>query len=131
MKRKILTLALTMMTLLGLYGTLHCQEDIKSLADPAFTHPRRSPVPFMHDQHNEKAKITECNVCHHGSKDGKLDPAGDSTGTKCSECHAVSGAAKKKGGASTSLMRAFHKQCGDCHAKKGQGPVTCAQCHPK
>ncbi|MFZ5426727.1 MAG: acidic tetraheme cytochrome c3 TmcA [Thermodesulfobacteriota bacterium] len=126
MKRKIMTLAMTILAVAALCGTLHSQDDIKALSDPAFENSRRAAVPFMHDKHNGKAKITECNACHHGSKDGKLDPAGDSTGTKCSECHTVKG---DKG--AMPLMRAYHRQCGDCHESKAAGPVTCGQCHPR
>ena len=73
-----------------------------------------------------KAKLTECNGCHHVYKDGKRDPAQDSIGTKCSECHSVKGKA-----GSTPLMRAYHLQCAGCHELKTAGPVTCAECHPK
>lgn len=126
MKRKILTLALASLTLAALCGSLYSQDDIKALADPAFTSMRRGPVPFKHDQHNEKAKIADCKACHHLYKNGKLDPSGDSVGTKCSECHTLTGDKK-----AMPLMRAYHRQCENCHAQKGAGPVACAECHPK
>lgn len=126
MRRKTLTLVLASLAVMALCGTLYSQEDIKALSDPAFQAMRRSPVPFNHDRHNEKAKIADCKTCHHLYKNGKLDPAGDSAGTKCSECHAAKG-----GNGAMPLERAYHRQCGNCHAQKGAGPVACGECHPK
>lgn len=126
MKKTFLILVTACLVVASLWETAHCQEDLKAVADPAFKSMRRGPVPFNHDQHNEKAKITDCKSCHHLYKSGKLDPSGDSVGTPCSDCHTVAGG---KGG--MPLMRAFHRQCGNCHQAKGEGPVTCAGCHPK
>lgn len=126
MKRKVLTIALAGLTLAALCGAVHSQEDMKALSDPAFTASRRAAVPFRHDQHNQKAKIDDCKACHHQYVKGKLDPKADSAGTRCSECHAVSG-----GKGAMPLMRAYHRQCGECHENKGAGPVTCGECHPK
>jgi len=126
MKRKILTLALAVLAVAALCGTLYSQDDIKALSDPAFENSRRPAVPFMHDKHNGKAKIEDCKICHHQYVKGKLDPAADSAGTKCSECHTVKG-----GKGAMPLMRAYHRQCGDCHESKAAGPVTCGQCHPR
>lgn len=127
MKKKLLTLCLALLTVTATAGTLYSQDDIKQLADPAFTKPSRPAVPFKHDEHNQKAKIGECTACHHGvGKDGKLDPKADSSGTRCSECHTVAGG--KKG---MPLMRAYHRQCGQCHEAKGAGPVACGECHSR
>lgn len=126
MKRKILTLVLASLGVAALCGPLYSQEDIKALADPAFTTMRRGAVPFKHDQHNAKAKIEDCKACHHLYTNGKLDLTGDSVGTKCSECHTVKGDKK-----AMPLMRAYHRQCENCHASTGAGPVACAECHPK
>lgn len=126
MKKILLTLSLASLVVVSLWGTLYSQEDVKALADPAFVTMRRGPVPFKHDQHNEKAKITDCKACHHQYKNGKLDPAGDSVGTKCSECHTVAGG--KNG---MPLTRAYHRQCENCHKEKNAGPVTCGECHPR
>lgn len=126
MKKTLLTLGMAALAVMCLCGMLYSQEDIKTLSDPAFGTWRKGPVPFLHDQHNTKAKIADCKVCHHAYKNGKLDPSGDSVGTKCSECHALAGG--KKG---MPLTRAYHRQCENCHAEKGAGPVACGECHPK
>lgn len=126
MKRKLLIPVLASLAVMSLWGTLHSQEDIKTLSDPGFEKARRSAVPFMHDQHNDKAKIADCKVCHHLYVKGKLDPSGDSAGTKCSECHDAKGS---KG--AMPLMRAYHRQCESCHAEKGAGPAACGECHPR
>ena len=126
MKNKFLTLCLALLAVTAMAGTLYSQDDIKQLADPAFAKPTRSAVPFMHDEHNQKAKIDDCKACHHAAKDGKIDPKGDSAGTKCSECHSVKGSAK-----GMPLMRAYHRQCGQCHEARGAGPVACGECHAK
>ena len=49
------------------------QDDMKDIKDPAFVVHRRAPAAFAHDAHNEKAKIEDCVVCHHGGKDGVID----------------------------------------------------------
>lgn len=125
MKKTLLMLSLVSLVVVPLLGALHAQEDIKALSDPAFVTVRRGPVPFQHDKHNEKAKITDCKTCHHLYKNGKLDESGDSAGTKCSECHTVKG---DKG--AMPLTRAYHRQCENCHKKANAGPVTCGECHP-
>ena len=126
MKKTFLTLGMTALMVTCLCGMLYSQEDIKTLSDPAFGTGRRSPVPFNHEQHNTKAKLTDCKTCHHVYKNGNLDPSGDSVGTKCSECHAVKGDKK-----AMPLERAYHQQCENCHAGKGAGPVACGECHPR
>ncbi|GFK94469.1 Acidic cytochrome c3 [Fundidesulfovibrio magnetotacticus] len=127
MNRKILTLCLALLAVSLLAGTLHSQDDMKQLADPAFTKASRPAVSFRHDEHNRKAKLEDCKACHHGlGKDGRIDPKADSSGTKCSDCHTVAG-----GGKGMPLMRAFHRQCGECHEAKGAGPVACGECHPR
>ncbi|MES0385964.1 MAG: PriCT-2 domain-containing protein, partial [Hyphomicrobium sp.] len=49
----------------------YSQEDITTLADEAFGDKQRPPAVFAHEQHNEKAEIEECNVCHHVYKNGE------------------------------------------------------------
>ena len=46
---------------------------------------RRPAARFVHDTHNEKAKIDECGTCHHGTtEDGRRDAtAATSEGTPC------------------------------------------------
>lgn len=102
------------------------QEDVRELADPAFGEARRSAVAFNHDQHNAAGNIEACNTCHHAYKDGKLQPDDDSVGMACADCHAPKGEA-----ADVSLLNAYHRQCGSCHAQTGKGPVMCGQCHTR
>lgn len=101
------------------------QDDMKDIKDPAFVVHRRAPAAFAHDAHNEKAKIEDCVVCHHGGKDGVIDKTTSTEGTPCSECHPV--VATKAG--VTPLQRAWHRQCMDCHRKSGKGPLACGDCH--
>ncbi len=100
------------------------QGDMLVIKPEAFTAPRRPAARFPHDAHNEKAKIEECGVCHHGGENGKRDPNVTSEGTPCSDCHQVEAAAGR-----TPLMRAYHSQCMGCHMEKKAGPVTCGECH--
>ncbi len=102
------------------------QENIKSLAPEAFGKLTRPPARFNHDQHNEKAGLTDCVVCHHGGSDGKIDRSASTEGTPCAECHKV-----KPAGRSTGLMNAYHKQCIGCHKARGKGPLACGQCHKR
>jgi hypothetical protein len=127
MKRSLpLLLAATLAFGLALAQLALAQEDIKTLAPAAFKSRQRPPAVFVHDKHNEKAQIAECVVCHHGGKGGKIDKSASTEGTPCSECHQV--APKDK---TTGLMKAYHKQCIECHRAKGKGPVACGQCHKR
>jgi hypothetical protein len=99
------------------------QEDIKKVDDAAFRRLTRAAVPFDHDEHNAKAGIEDCSVCHHLYKNGKK-VAGSSEDTQCSECHLA------KGKGSMDLIKAYHDLCKGCHMEKKTGPVTCAECHP-
>ncbi|WP_243545332.1 acidic tetraheme cytochrome c3 TmcA [Pseudodesulfovibrio tunisiensis] len=100
------------------------QEDIKQLADPAFEQPQRPAVPFMHDEHNEKAGLDGCLPCHHEGKENGELVEGDPV--PCAECHSVEG-----DGDVLPLMLAYHKQCGDCHAAEKKGPLACGECHQR
>jgi len=127
MKRSLpLLLAAALAFGLALAQLALAQEDIKTLAPAAFKNRQRPPAVFVHDKHNEKAQITECVVCHHGGKDGKIDKSASTEGTPCSECHQV-----EPKGKATGLMKAYHKQCIECHRAKGKGPVACGQCHKR
>lgn len=98
------------------------QEDIKELKDPAFENPKRPAVPFMHDEHNEKADLDGCLPCHHeGFENGELiegDPM------PCADCHDADDE-------EFDLKTAYHKQCIQCHEDQDQGPVACGECHVK
>lgn len=103
----------------------HAQEDISRVADSAFPTPMRPPVVFYHDAHNEKAGIDDCAACHHVYENGRQLAVDDSSGMECSECHL------EKDPAAIGLIRAYHRQCGGCHAARKAGPVMCADCHKK
>ncbi len=104
----------------------YSQYEIKFLLDPAFDHHERPAAVFNHEEHNEKAEIYECYVCHHVWEDGKIVEYESSEDQKCSDCHDVDPEA-----GNTGLRNAYHKLCTDCHIEKDKGPVTCAGCHPK
>jgi len=106
--------------------TVMAQDAITKLAPEAFGKLTRPAAVFNHDKHNEKAKLEDCVVCHHGGTDGKQDKSASTEGTPCAECHKV-----KPAGKATSLQRAYHKQCIDCHRAKGKGPLACGQCHKR
>lgn len=102
------------------------QEDIVTLEDSAFVDQQRPPAVFRHDEHNEKAEIEECNVCHHLYQDGNKVEDDSSEGQGCSECHHVEEEHSTK-----ALMKAYHDLCTGCHRDKNKGPVTCGECHPR
>lgn len=118
---------LTAATMLWLTPAAFSQQDMVMIPVSAFGELERPPVAFAHDDHNEKAQIEDCVVCHHSAtEDGRMDTEFGSEGEPCESCHPVDGA-----GGKTPLMRAYHRQCGDCHAKSLKGPVACAECHAK
>jgi hypothetical protein len=103
------------------------QDDITTVSDSAFD-PRqmmRPPVSFLHDEHNEKAGIEECNACHHAYEDGKKTDD-SSEGMECSECHTLEDKSDP-----LPLIRVYHLQCRGCHQEKKAGPVMCGECHVK
>ena len=104
----------------------YSQEDIVTLEDSAFKDAQRPPAVFAHDDHNEKAEIDECNVCHHLYEGGNKVEDESSEGQGCSDCHNV-----KEGHPTRPLMKAYHDLCKVCHGEKGSGPVTCGECHPR
>ena len=102
----------------------YSQEDITSLKDEAFGKGERPAAVFAHEDHNEKAEIEECNVCHHVYKDGEKVEDESSEDQRCSDCHQL-----KAQGRMPALMRAFHTNCKGCHLEKNAGPVMCGECH--
>lgn len=102
------------------------QDDVKTVEDSAFEEKMRPPVPFLHDEHNEKAEIEECNVCHHVYEDGEKLEDDSSEDQECSECHTLN-----KGDNPLSLVKIYHLQCRGCHQKKKAGPIMCGECHAK
>ena len=106
--------------LLGLVGTAHA---LTLNSDEFKTH-RRPAVIFNHDAHNERAKLEDCAVCHHGGDNGVIDPEMTTADLPCSECHKATAPRCR-----TPLMRAFHKNCIQCHRDLNKGPTTCGGCH--
>jgi len=124
--KRTLPLLLTLALVMAFAQAALSQQDIKNLAPQAFGKLTRPPAQFNHDQHNEKAGLTDCVVCHHGGADGKIDRSASTEGTPCADCHKV-----KPEGKTTGLMNAYHKQCIGCHKAQGKGPVACGQCHKR
>ncbi len=104
----------------------YSQEEMVALEDEAFGTRQRPDAVFVHEEHNEKAKIEECNVCHHLYKDGKKVEDESSEDMECSECHKVEGGSRTR-----PLMKAYHDLCKSCHRTNKTGPVTCGECHPR
>lgn len=131
-KKNTFKLAASMLTIIALViiymaPAAFSQDDMTMMPVDAFAKLERPQVPFEHDAHNEKAEIDDCVVCHHGmTDDGKQDMENSSEGESCESCHAVE---RTDGG--TPLMRAYHKQCIDCHTEKAKGPLACGECHVK
>lgn len=124
-----LTIAGTMMMILVGVFSANSQEDIKFLADEAFEKLQRPAAVYPHDEHNEKAEIDECNVCHHLYENGKKVEDESSEDMGCSECHKL-----KREDNKLPLMKAFHESCKGCHLKSKKnrnktGPITCGECH--
>ena len=91
--------------LLGLVGTAHALP----LKSEEFKTHRRPAVTFDHDNHNEN---------------GVIDPEVSSEDQPCSECHKANMPSGR-----TPLMRAYHKNCIECHTAQNKGPTTCGACH--
>ena len=98
---------------------------IETVSDSGFEKKTRPPVAFFHDDHNDKAGIDDCTVCHHVYENGEKTED-MSVGMKCSECHLSAPDA-----AATDLIRVYHLQCGGCHMAQKVGPVMCGECHRK
>lgn len=101
-------------------------EECMSIDEDVFTKKTRPLACFVHDEHNEKAEIYECDACHHLYEDGKLLEGESSEDMACSECHG-----EKDDPKHFKLIAAYHGQCRTCHLEKKKGPVTCAGCHEK
>lgn len=115
---------LAALTALTLLLTVAYAQNATPRLEPEVLRPLERPgAVFDHDQHNTKAKITECARCHHDGKNGKIIPGQSSEGIPCSDCHAVE--ARK----TTSLVNAYHQQCIRCHKTSGRGPTNCGGCH--
>ncbi|MBW2266123.1 MAG: cytochrome c3 family protein [Deltaproteobacteria bacterium] len=102
----------------------HSQEDMAVLQDSAYENRQRPAAVFVHEQHNEKAELDECSVCHHVYEDGKKVDDESSEDKRCSDCHKV-----KSGYQARPLMKAYHDLCKSCHQESRVGPITCGECH--
>ena len=102
------------------------QDDdlMQNVSRAAFENPERPAAVFLHDDHNEKAGIEECYLCHHDDGSNP-DPDNSTEGTPCADCHELN---PDEG---TSLMDTYHTQCIGCHEERGSGPVACGECHVK
>jgi hypothetical protein len=114
------------LTLIFTFAAAYSQEDLVVLDNSIFENPRRAPVAFNHEQHNELAQIDECNECHHVYEDGKLIEDESSEDMGCSECHDLQDSGKQP-----ALMKAYHLNCKGCHLKRKKGPMMCGECHRK
>jgi hypothetical protein len=129
MKKRMVALYIGMAVLISVFPFMmpaYSQEDITELADEAFGDRERPAAVFAHEEHNEKAEIEDCNVCHHLYEGGSLVEDESSEDQSCSDCHTVEGK-----GQTRPLMRAYHDLCKACHKQKGDGPITCGDCHPR
>ncbi len=130
MRKRTVVLYIGMAALVSIFTFMlkpvYSQDDIVSLQDKAFQDSQRPAAVFVHNQHNEKAKIEECNACHHVYKGGNKIKDESSEGQACSECHKV-----KEESPARSLMKAYHDLCNGCHKKSNKGPITCGECHRK
>jgi hypothetical protein len=101
------------------------QEDMQFIDNDAFDNPQRPLAVFKHDDHNELAQIEGCNQCHHVYDDnGNLQEDESSEDQSCSDCHDLEPSGKKPG-----LLKAFHRNCKDCHRQQKKAPLMCGQCH--
>ncbi|MBF0226261.1 MAG: cytochrome c3 family protein [Desulfobacterales bacterium] len=112
--------------LILIFGLSYSQEDVTTLEDSTLTTLMRPAVSFNHDEHNEKANIVECNVCHHVYENGLKSEDSSSEDMECSECHA-----SKKVDDVVPLIDVYHKRCKSCHIEQKAGPVMCSECHRK
>ncbi|WP_147822553.1 acidic tetraheme cytochrome c3 TmcA [Salidesulfovibrio onnuriiensis] len=122
--KKTITLLLAFAAVVVFILPAFCQEDIKELKNPAFQKAERPAVPFMHDEHNEKAGLDGCLPCHHEGKENGELVEGDPVA--CADCHEAAPA-----DGSMDLKTAYHKQCIQCHEDAAKGPVACGECHVK
>lgn len=127
MKTKILLMAFILLTL-GAWGYAAGQDDVAEASrmdTSAFEKLRRPAALFDHDEHNEKAALEDCAVCHHVWENGKVVEDESSEDSSCSECHGLEPGPEN----SMALANAYHTQCRTCHSDAGKGPLLCGQCH--
>jgi len=109
-----------------IFVSAYSQDEMEFVDNSVFENPERVPSVFLHDEHNEKAEVEECNECHHIYEDEKLVEDESSEDQRCSECHEM-----KASGNMPALMKAYHTNCKGCHLEKKKGPIMCGECHIK
>lgn len=132
MKHKLLILTLILL-LIPVWGAFSEEQpsdqspELERLDNTVFNKTRRPGAVFSHDDHNEKAGLDDCAVCHHVYEEGILVADESSEDSLCSECHALVPEPANR----FSLSVAFHNRCRDCHFESKKGPVLCGECHIK
>lgn len=114
----LITLAAAAFIAIGAYS----QENVKSVQDSAFKVKMRPNAVFLHDEHNKKAEVDDCGICHHVYKDGVKVEDETSEDRECSECHKINGDP-------VPLISKYHLRCKGCHEEKKAGPIMCSECH--
>jgi len=109
-----------------IFVSAYSQDEMEFVDNSVFENPERVPSVFLHDEHNEKAEVEECNECHHIYEDEKLVEDESSEDQRCSECHEM-----EASGNMPALMKAYHTNCKGCHLEKKKGPIMCGECHIK
>lgn len=126
MKKTVLFMVLALLGI-GLFWVSAYSQDMEVVDNSAFENARRSPAPFTHDEHNEKADIYDCAECHHLFDDeGTKIEDESSEDQSCADCHELEDVGSQPG-----LVKAFHLNCKGCHLDQQKGPFVCGQCHPK
>lgn len=109
-----------------IFVSAYSQDEMEFVDNSVFENPERVPSVFLHDEHNEKAEVEECNECHHIYEDEKLVEDESSEDQRCSECHEMEASENMP-----ALMKAYHTNCKGCHLEKKKGPIMCGECHIK
>jgi cytochrome c553 len=109
-----------------IFVSAYSQDEMEFVDNSVFENPERVSSVFLHDEHNEKAEVEECNECHHIYEDEKLVEDESSEDQRCSECHEM-----EASGNMPALMKAYHTNCKGCHLEKKKGPIMCGECHIK
>jgi len=109
-----------------IFVSAYSQDEMEFVDNSVFENPERVPSVFLHDEHNEKAEVEECNECHHIYEDEKLVEDESSEDQRCSECHEMEASENMP-----ALMKAYHTNCKGCHLEKKKVPIMCGECHIK
>ena len=127
MRKNILFIGVLMGVLVLAALTAYSQDDIEFVEDSGFASNMRPLPAFVHDEHNEKAGIEDCNECHHvyDEQGNRLEDE-SSEDQECSECHGAEGDEYPM-----ELVRRYHLNCKGCHQDQEAGPATCGECHAK